>query len=84
VQFVQARSVDIAGLLRDIPTGLTLVIDVNGRVRFVVRAPDVASRKDDMLGMARLAFTTPLGWTVSDGSTDPFAVDYRGMHEART
>ena len=25
----------------------------------------------------------PVGWPIGEPSTDPFAVDYHGMHEAR-
>jgi hypothetical protein len=84
VQFVQTRSLEVEGIDRAVPTGMTLVIDVTGLVRFVIACPDVETRKTEMERMARLATTTPLGWTLGDPSADPFAVDYRGMHEART
>jgi hypothetical protein len=83
VQFVQTQTLDVGGVSREFPTGQTLVIDVTGRVRFVIGAADVQSRKQDMEQMARSATTNALGWALDDLSIDPFAVDYHGMHEAR-
>ena len=84
VQLVQMERLDdVAGISRDFPTGLTLVIDVTGDVRFVIRAAGVQSRKQDMEQMARSATTSPMGWAIEEVSIDPFAVDYHGMHEAR-
>jgi hypothetical protein len=31
-----------------------------------------------------VSFRGPLGWALGDPSADPFAVDYRGVHEDRT
>jgi hypothetical protein len=83
VQLVQMQALDVARANREFPTGVTLVIDVTGKVRFVIGAPGVQSRKPEMEQMARLAITSPLGWPVDEASIDPFAVDYHGMHEAR-
>jgi hypothetical protein len=83
VQLVQMQRLDVAGMNREFPTGVTLVIDVTGRVRFVIGTPSVESRKQDMEEMARFAMTSPMGWAIGEASTDPFAVDYRGIHEAR-
>jgi hypothetical protein len=83
VQLLQTQTLDVGGVSRDFPIGLTLVIDVTGRVRFVIGAADVQSRKQDMERMARSAVTNAMGWTIDDTSIDPFAVDYHGMHEAR-
>ena len=83
VQLVQMQKLDVGGVAREFPTGLTMVIDVTGRVRFVIGATDVQSRKQDMEQMARSATTNAMGWAIDDTSIDPFAVDYHGMHEAR-
>jgi hypothetical protein len=48
VQLVQMQRLDAAGISREFPTGVTLVIDVDGRVRFVIGTPGVESRKQDM------------------------------------
>jgi len=84
VQLVQMEKLDVAGMIRDFPIGLTLVIDVTGRVRFVIGATGVQSRKQSMEQIARRATTSPMGWPIEEAPIDPFAVDYRGMHEART
>jgi hypothetical protein len=83
VQLVQMQIVDVSGISREFPTGLTLVIDVSGQVRFVIGRPGLAERKPELENAARLAATSPLGWEFNDASSDPFAVDYRGMHEMR-
>jgi hypothetical protein len=83
VQLIQMQVVGVGGASREFPWGVTLVIDVTGRVRFVIGASEVGSRKPEMEQMAKLAMTSPMGWMLNDPSTDPFAVDYRGMHEAR-
>jgi hypothetical protein len=81
VQLVEVQTLDISGITRQFPSGATLVIDVTGRVRFVIAATPAESRRPAMESMARLAMTSPMGWPLD--SVDPFAVDYRGMHEAR-
>jgi hypothetical protein len=83
VQLLQTQRLDVGGVSREFPTGLTLVIDVSGQVRFVIGAADIPSRKQDMEQMARSAATNAMGWAIDDTSIDPFAVDYHGMHEAR-
>jgi hypothetical protein len=83
VQLVQTQTLDVGGVSREFPTGQTLVIDVTGRIRFVIGAANLQSRKQDMEQMARSATTNALGWAIDDASIDPFAVDYHGMHEAR-
>jgi hypothetical protein len=83
VQLLQTQRLDVGGVSREFPIGLTLVMDVTGRVRFVIGAADVQSRKQDMEQAARSAVTNAMGWTIDDASIDPFAVDYHGMHEAR-
>ena len=84
VQLVQTETVTIRGVAREFPTGATLVIDVTGNVRFVVVAKSAESRRAAMEATAERAMTDGLGWTLDDPPDDPFAVDYRGMHEART
>lgn len=83
VQLVQKQIVDISGVVREFPIGLTLVIDVTGQVRFVIGRTGVIDRKPELENTARLAITGPMGWQIEDPTADPFAVDYRGMHEAR-
>lgn len=84
VQLVQIQFVNVSGVARQFPTGLTLVIDVTGQVRFVVGRFGLIERQSELENTARMALSTPLGWPVDDPSADPFAVDYRGIHEART
>ena len=84
VQLIQMQSVNVDGAQREFPWGVTLVIDVSGRVRFVIRAATVGSRSADIETMQKLAMTNPLGWRLAEAAADPFAVDYRGMHEARS
>lgn len=83
VQLVQKQFVLVSGLSREFPTGLTLVIDVTGQVRFVIGGADLAERKPELENTARLAITGPMGWQIEDTTADPFAVDYHGMHETR-
>jgi hypothetical protein len=83
VQIVQMQTADIGGVVREFPCGMTLVIDVSGRVRFVIGAATVDNQRAEMVAMTEAAMTTALGWTIADPLNDPFAVDYRGMHEAR-
>jgi hypothetical protein len=84
VQLVQTQIANVSGVPRQFPTGLTLVIDVTGRVRFVIGRAGLTERQPELENAARLALTNPLGWPVNDPNANPFAVDYRGMHEART
>ncbi|HET9942255.1 MAG TPA: hypothetical protein VFR05_02875 [Terriglobia bacterium] len=84
VQLVQMQTIHLNGIDREFPWGATLVIDVTGRVRFFIGAPPLAQRVPEMTQMAQSATTSPLGWALDDAAADPFAVDYRGMHEVRT
>jgi hypothetical protein len=83
VQLVQKQVVDVSGVAREFPTGLTLVIDVTGQVRFVIGRAGLAEHKAELENTARMAITSPMGWQIEDPAVDPFAVDYRGMHETR-
>jgi hypothetical protein len=83
VQLIQMQTLNVAGQDRKFPWGTTLVIDVSGRVRFVIAAPSISSRSVEIEQMKMLAMIDPLGWKLAESETDPFAVDYRGMHEAR-
>ncbi len=83
VQFIQMQLVDVGSGPRELPWGSTLVIDVTGRVRFVIAAPALGSHAGEMQSMLEAAMTNALGWPLNDPAADPFAVDYRGMHEAR-
>ncbi|MBI2698280.1 MAG: hypothetical protein HYX31_03795 [Mycobacterium sp.] len=90
VQLIQTQVLEVAGKDRKLPSGVTLVIDVTGQVRFVIGAANVASRRQDsesrlkgLEKMARVAMTDAMGWQIDDTDGDPFAVDYQGMHEAR-
>lgn len=84
VQLIQAQTLDVAKKPREVPSGLTLVIDVTGQVRFVIGAGNLKYRHQNMEKMAQLAMTNAMGWLVDDVDLDPFAVDYHGLHEART
>lgn len=84
VQLVEVQPEVIAGDTRDVPTGATLVIDVTGQVRFVIATNAVHLRRDAIQETARLAITNAMGWEVMSPSANPLAVDFRGMHEART
>jgi hypothetical protein len=84
VQLVQTQIVNVSGVDRQFPTGLTLVIDVTGQVRFVIGRAGLTERQPELENTARLALCNPLGWPINDPNANPFAVDYRGMHEART
>ncbi len=83
VQILQKQIVNVSGIDREFPTGLTLVIDVSGQVRFVIGRTGLAGRESQLENTARLAITSPMGWQMADPGVDPFAVDYRGMHEMR-
>ena len=84
VQLVEMQSWTSAGQRREFPTGATLVIDVTGSLRFLIAATNAESRRQVMEGMARRGRDDPIGWPQDGPAADPFAVDYRGMHEART
>ena len=47
------------------------------------RTRRVYGAQAELENTARLAITSPMGWPIDDPNADPFAVDYRGMHEAR-
>jgi len=83
VQLVQKQIVKVSGINYEFPTGLTLVIDVSGQVRFVIGRAGMGERIPQLENTARLAITSPMGWQIEDPTADPFAVDYRGMHEIR-
>lgn len=84
VQLIQMQTLNAAGAVREFPWGTTLVIDVTGRVRFVIGAPSLTSHTAEIEEMQKLAMTNPLGWKLAEPAANPFAVDYRGMHEARS
>jgi len=73
----------VNGVRREVPSGATLVVDVTGRLRYLVAAKPVSARQTELEAAARLGITTPLGWTVDDPTADPLAVDFQGMHEGR-
>lgn len=84
VQLVQMTPVTLAsGEAMSFPTGATLVIGVNGKLRFLIRTKAPNTRKADLERAAALATTNALGWRLHGAGRDPFAVDYRGMHEGR-
>jgi hypothetical protein len=84
VQLVQMQMLAVGGPTSSrLPTGLTLVIDVTGKVRFVIGTSGYESRRADLEQIASAAATNSLGWRLNDPNADPFAVDYHGMHEAR-
>jgi hypothetical protein len=84
VQIIQTQDVEVGGTTHPFAWGATLVIDVSGEVRFVIKPPLLESRLPELNQMRQLAMTHPMGWPVSEPPADPFAVDYRGMHEARS
>lgn len=84
VQLVQMETLVIDGVCREFPAGITLVIDVTGEVRFVIGSTGFGTRTPHLEHMSRTAMTNALGWRLNDPLADPFAVDYHGMHEART
>jgi hypothetical protein len=84
VQLVQMQPLVVGGVARSFPRGLTLVIDVTGKVRFVIASSPYESRAQALDNMALSGTTNALGWPVDDPLADPFAVDYHGMHEARS
>lgn len=84
VQLVEQQTVAVDGNAATLPTGATLVVDVTGRVRFVIRAKRADHRLGELERAVRQATTDGMGWPVSDAPSDPFAVDYRAMHEERS
>ena len=84
VQLVQKHALMVGSILREFPSGLTLVIDVSGKVRFVIASAPYTSRVEDLSKMASSTTANALGWPINDPLADPFAVDYHGMHEARS
>lgn len=83
VQLVEVRTVKVLKQERRMPSGATLVIDVTGHVRFIIRATPAEQRLAQLEEAALAAATNALGWPVAEAPADPFAVDYRGMHEGR-
>jgi hypothetical protein len=83
VQLVEIQQHLVNGVRREVPSGATLVVDVTGRLRYLVAAKPVSARQTELEAAARLGITTPLGWTVDDPTADPLAVDFQGMHEGR-
>jgi hypothetical protein len=83
VQLVEVHRLWLDGVTREIPSGATLVIDVTGKLRFVIAATSGESRREALEQVSALSLRDPMGWSVDGAAVDPFAVDYRGMHEAR-
>jgi hypothetical protein len=83
VQIVQLQSISVSNVPREFPTGLTLVIDVTGQVRFVIGRAGLGDRLPELNHTAQRAATDAMGWMIDDPTADPFAVDYRGLHETR-
>jgi len=83
VQLIQLQKIVVDGKVRELPGGLTLVIDVTGRVRFVIGAGKARYGEQELERMAHATTTDAMGWHIEDSSIDPFAVDYHGMHEGR-
>jgi len=83
VQLVEQRWVELDTMARLVPTGATLVIDVTGQVRYLVRPPPPKQRRADLEATVRASRTNALGWTLQDPFRDPFAVDFRGLHAGR-
>jgi hypothetical protein len=50
----------------------------------VIGSAPYESHIQDLEKMGLSATTNALGWPVNDPLADPFAVDYHGMHEARS
>ena len=84
VQLVVMQTFIFKAFVQEFPSGATMVIDVTGQVRFVVAAAPAETRVPFLEQKALSALRSPLGWSINDPVDDPFAVDYRGMHEART
>ncbi|HEY3450342.1 MAG TPA: hypothetical protein VGK67_28570 [Myxococcales bacterium] len=82
VQVVTYETVEVNGAAQKLPYGATLVIDVNGTLRYCVRSRRPESLKAGLAAMALRAQTNELGWPVDQGES-AFAVDYRGMHQRR-
>ncbi len=83
VQLVEVQTLEVAGGPREVPSGATVVLDVTGRVRFVIPTRAADSRRDALDEAARLALTSAMGWETADPEANPFAVDYRALHEER-
>lgn len=83
VQILELVSLRLDGRECEVPTGTTLVIDVTGRVRFVIATPTRADALlTELTAAAQQAARGPMGWAGASPA-DRFAVDYRGMHQAR-
>lgn len=84
VQLVERLTVMHGGRSREIPSGVTLVIDVSGSVRFIVPATRAAQRLRERESRNALASVDAMGWPMDETPGDPLLVDYHGMHEMRT
>jgi hypothetical protein len=83
VVLVEFFDLVIAGQLQRLPGGVTLVIDVTGQLRFKIASPRPDGRLKEFEGVARNALTNGMGWPVSAGTSNLFAIDFQGMHEGR-
>lgn len=80
---IQREMVNDNGIERDIPSGATLILDVTGRIRYLIAAKPVSERRRELEAAEQLGTTTPLGWTTDDPAADALAVDFQSMHEGR-
>ncbi|MFO0618001.1 MAG: hypothetical protein U0414_35750 [Polyangiaceae bacterium] len=89
VQFVEVDELVVDGATVKFPRGTTMVLDVTGKVRFLIRSAGSSDRQRELASMAARAHVNALGWhahgmDLGRPQGDPFAVDYRGMHEGRS
>lgn len=83
VQLVEMQEVNVLGTNQELPSGATLVIDVTGDVRFVIRATPADSRRSELESAAAVAGVNALGWKLAEPPERPFVVDFRGLHAGR-
>lgn len=84
VQLVEIQEIAIGNAIQKFPSGATLVIDVSGVIRFVIRSDSPKERLASLEETARRSGIDRMGWALLQPISDPFTVDYRGMHEGRT
>jgi hypothetical protein len=83
VQLIEVQQISMLGAVREVPSGATLVIDVDGRLRYIIASTPVLSRLGEIESAGRAALTNAMGWQDDGAAADPLGVSYRGMHEVR-
>lgn len=84
VLLVESTTLKVLNVDRRFYSGVTLVIDVTGQLRFKVCSKRATERWSEFEETARRAAVDGMGWPLGEQPPNPFAVNFQGMHAGRT